>query len=242
MFIAKQSQFYESRRYLININKQYYVNQNRNIKYFNQNDRFSLKQSNTYQNDSKKQNIRTSHVEITTKLKNSKIESKERESDRSRYDNRYDNKYDDRYDSRDEYKKKSKSKRKEYNDERNKDKFKIKIYLTQENNDESDDNDNVCHEKKLNYFDSDYDEIDDSENTILINNAAFIDIACRRCHRNFSFNNQLHKHLRTDICRKKAFSIKANVFVNDHNISLIRFKINCYVPHIDIGTRYAPPM
>ena len=91
MSVARQSQFYEFRRYFINTNKQYYVNQNRNIKYFNQNDRFFLKQSNTYQNNSKKQNIHTSHVEITTKLKNSKIESKERESDKNRYDNKYDN-------------------------------------------------------------------------------------------------------------------------------------------------------
>ena len=153
-------------------------------------------------------------------MKNSKIESKERESNRSSYDNRYD--------SRDDYKKKSKTKKKEYKmyDEKDKNKFKIKIYLTQKNNDESDDNDNVCHEKKLNYFDSDYDEIDDSKDTILVNNAAFIDIVYRRCHRNFLFNNQLHKHLRTDTYRKKASSIKANVFVINHNISLIRFKID----------------
>lgn len=60
---------------------------------------------------------------------------------------------------------------------RDKNKFKTKTYLTQENNDENENNDNNC-QKVLNYFASNYDEIDDSENTILINNASSIEIVC----------------------------------------------------------------
>ena len=117
-------------------------------------------------------------------------------------------------------------KRNRFMNDKNKKKFKVKTYLTQQDCNDNDSNDDV---KELNYFDSDYENFDDFENTILINNVILFEISCRRCHRIFSSNNQFHKHLRSRTCYD-MFK-KANAFFNAHDnakskIFLISFNVN----------------
>ena len=110
--------------------------------------------------------------------------------------------------------------------DKNKRKFKVKTYLTPQNWDDNDSSDDV---KELNYFDSDYKNFDDFENTILINNVISFEISCRRCHRIFFSNNQFHKRLRFRTCHD-TFK-KADAFFNAHDnakskIFLISFNVN----------------
>ena len=182
------------------INKSFYqdvANKNRN---FSQSSRsFFSKQENAYQNNTQNRIIRLSQVEITVKVDNMK--KSEREFDK-----------DDRnktYDVKERYREKFKQKNRFTND-KNKKKFRAKTYLTQQDcDDENDSNDDI---KKLNYFDSNYENFDDFENTILINHTISFEISCRRCHRIFSSNNQLHRHLRSRTCHD-TFK-KANAFFN----------------------------
>ena len=190
-------------------------NTNRN---FSQSSRsFFSKQENAYQNNSQNRITRLSQVEITLKVDNSK--KSERDFDR-----------DDRnksYDFKKRYKEKLRHKeRNRFMNDKNNKKFKAKTYLTQQNCDDNDSNDDV---KELNYFDSNYENFDDFENTILINNVILFEISCRRCHRIFSSNNQFHKHLRSRTCYD-MFK-KANAFFNAHDnakskIFLISFNVN----------------
>lgn len=102
-----------------------------------------------------------------------------------------------------------------------KNKSKVKTYLTQQDCDNENNKGKNDYFEKLNYFDSNYENLNDFKNTVLINNAISLEVFCRRCHKNFTFNNQLHKHLRINICTKslnRIFSkiLYANVFVNNH--------------------------
>ena len=97
-----------------------------------------------------------------------------------------------------------------------------------DNKHNSDEND---YSDEMNYFDSNYKELDDLENTVLINNVISFEVFCYRCCKSFTFNNQLYKYRRSNVYIKssiKSFSKSANVFVNNHAdfFSLIRFKVN----------------
>ena len=107
-------------------------------------------------------------------------------------------------------------------------KFKIKIYMIQTNQIEQNesDNENYQHFENLNYFDSDYEESDNSKNTVLTNNAISMNILCKNCRKIFTSNNQLHKHFRTD-CRKINFDKNSVVSIAAFNFnSIINSKID----------------
>ena len=147
------------------------------------------------------------------------MKKSEREFDRDDRNNNF----------KEKYREKSKHRKKErFMNNKNKEKFKAKTYLAQQDyDDENDNNDN--HSEELNYFDSDYKDFDDFENTVLANNAISFEIFCRRCHRIFSSNNQFHRHLRFRACHD-TFK-KADAFFNAHDnakskISLINFSVN----------------
>ena len=96
---------------------------------------------------------------------------------------------------------------------------KDKIYVVDENNEkktiekfvEKFNNDqNVFYSQNFNYYDSNY-EFDDFENDVFAIHFVIFTFAieCRRCHKTFEFNNQLHVHLRID-CQtdlRKIFTI-----------------------------------
>ena len=52
----------------------------------------------------------------------------------------------------------------------------------------------------LQYFDLDYDEFYDSEETVETNHVMTLKVFCRRCSFSFSSNNLLHKHIRSKSC------------------------------------------
>ena len=81
------------------------------------------------------------------------------------------------YDFKERYREKLKHKERDrFMNDKNKKKFKAKTYLTQQDcENENDSNDDM---KELNYFDSNYKNFDDFENTILINNVISFEISC----------------------------------------------------------------
>ena len=83
--------------------------------------------------------------------------------------------------------------------------------------------------EELDYYDSNYEEFNGFENTILANNTISIELSCRICFTIFSFNNQFHNDLQINSCQKRLNN--ANVFINNcissnDIILLIRFKIS----------------
>ena len=209
-------------------------------RHFNSNDRYFSYKSNAYQKNSQSRQI--SHVEVIVKLKNSKFESSERESERDnkRYDKnrkKYDqnkkefNKDRRNYDkSRKKYDKSKYERRNKIREkDKNKEKSKAQIYITQKN----DDHENSSNYHDLNYFDSDYKKSSDSE-CIIDANYTSLEVTCRRCQSFFSSNNLLHKHIRVNICSQSLFNfskseknmIESSAYNTTENIRIIRFKIN----------------
>ena len=226
-----------SRRYSKSFYQNYSERNSERISYFNRDSRFSFKSNNAYQNSRQKhQNDRSSRIEVTIKIE----KTNDREFDKNEFDR------DDRnkaFDKKDRYRNMKESKilnkrnkyRNNYNDkEENKDKAKVRTYLTQEDFDQKDDEivdyENYHHFEELIYFDSDYEEFDDFENIILVNNVISQNIFCRRCQADFVFNNSLHKHLRSNICKEiEKFFKSITIHVNTKDsceISLIYFDVN----------------
>ena len=87
----------------------------------------------------------------------------------------------------------------------NDEKKTIEKFVEKFNNDQ-----NVFYSQNFNYYDSNY-EFDDFENDVFAIHFVIFTFAieCRRCHKTFEFNNQLHVHLRIDcqIDLRKAFTI-----------------------------------
>lgn len=140
MFVIKtQSQYYKQFKRDFN-SKQYYDNQKRNIKYFNQSDQFSHIKNNVYQIRSQiHQNDRSSSVKVITKIKKTK-ESNDRNSIKSKI-------IANKRDRKNNYKQRGKrffendKQRKNKYDRKNKycdEKFKTKVYVTQNHDFEND--------------------------------------------------------------------------------------------------------
>ena len=92
-------------------------------------------------------------------------------------------------------------------DDNNNARQKSRVYVVDEENENEtiekstdfNNNQDAFYSQNLNYYDSNY-EFDDSENDILATHFVISTsaIECRRCHKTFEFNNQLHVHLRID--------------------------------------------
>ena len=217
------------------INKPFYKSAaNRNTtRYSNQSNRPYQRNDFAYQNNQNRR--RSSNVEVTIRVKNSKNSNKstnDREFDRDSRNRIYDRKKRDRIrmTSRDKNAKNLKIR----------DKNKTKTYIAQENDDDaiaSEINDSM--NSDLQYFDPNYDESYDSEKIIEANHVIALNVSCRRCATSFPSNNMLHKHIRSNFCSKIN---KPSVYVSDSNdfntrseMRIIRSEID---PNKNIETKY----
>ena len=171
------------------ISKPFYqkISKRNTNRYFN---RSLSKHDFAYQNQNRK---KFQNVDITIKMKNAK-NSSDRDfdkNDRNRYDKNYDRNYDRRNRDRIEFRDNNKAKK----DFKNKNKEKTKAYIAQKNIDDNDHSNS-----DLQYFDFDYDEFYDFEETVKTNHVITLNIFCRRCSSFFSSNNLLHKHIRSKSC------------------------------------------
>ena len=95
--------------------------------------------------------------------------------------------------------------------------------MTQKN----DDHENSSNYRDLNYFDSNYEKLSDSE-CIIDANYTSLEITCRRCQSSFSSNNLLHKHICINVCFSRRFkkNIMNTIAYNTTEIKIVRSKVN----------------
>ena len=118
-------------------------------------------------------------------------------------------------------------------DDNNNARQKNKIYVVDENDEkkiiekfvENFINDqNAFYSQNLNYYDSNY-EFDDFEKNVFATHFVIFTsaIECRRCHKTFEFNNQLHVHLRIDcqIDLRKIFTTLVMSIVIETSIDFL---------------------
>ena len=125
--------------------------------------------------------------------------------------------------------------------DRDNSRFKDRVYVINEKDEKkyeieaviSEINDDVYYNDDLNYYDSDNsedDENDEKSEVHFVASSTFV-FVCRRCNERFSFNNQLHDHLRIDCSRlRKSFT---NQFTNQSLSEASVYSIEIEVFFID---------